>query len=317
MGAKSVIFITGLCPEDCFYCPISPEKWRADVMYVNEERVYSVDELVIEVSRASSLGAGITGGEPLVVLDRVLDAITALKEHFGESFHIHLYTSGSQGLTRHVLSLWSAGLDEIRFHPVTPRAFELAEYAVRETGMDVGFEIPIAPGLEKWAMGVVEEASRIGAKFVNLNEMEFSERNSRRLLLRGLKPSRVRPYAVEGALEAARRVLEWAREHSSVYVHFCPVSFKDSVQLKNRMRRLAEADARWFEKVTEEGTVVWGELECREEPVEESEKCREGRVCLPPDESKLRRIAREKDCRVFLVEAYPTRNRMVLHEEEL
>ncbi|MEM4556059.1 MAG: radical SAM protein, partial [Acidilobaceae archaeon] len=90
LGSKAVIFVTGLCPEDCFYCPISPERWRLDVTYVNEERVYSLNDIVIEVNRMSALGAGITGGEPFIVLDRVVKIITTLKEHFGESFHIHL-----------------------------------------------------------------------------------------------------------------------------------------------------------------------------------------------------------------------------------
>ncbi|MEM1851927.1 MAG: radical SAM protein, partial [Acidilobaceae archaeon] len=214
------------------------------------------------------------------------------------------------------LKLWDVGLDEIRFHPVAPRAFELAEFAAKETGMSVGFEIPIAPGLEEWAKSVVREASKIGAKFVNLNEMEVSEKNLKKLFMRGLRPSRSRPYAVEGALKAALEVMKWAKDNVSLAVHFCPVSFKDSVQLKNRMRRTAKNDFKWFEEPTEDGTVLWGELECKEPLAGVGEECRKNRTCIPPNEELLKKLARENDCKAFLIEAYPTRSRTILREEE-
>ena len=38
-GAKMVLFVTSLCTRRCFYCPISDEKWQADVVYANERFV--------------------------------------------------------------------------------------------------------------------------------------------------------------------------------------------------------------------------------------------------------------------------------------
>jgi len=55
--------------------------------------------------------------------------------------------------------------------------------------MRVGAEIPIAPGLEGWAMEVIRAVEEAGGSFVNMNEMEFSDSNFQRLRLRGLRPS--------------------------------------------------------------------------------------------------------------------------------
>ncbi|MCS7106737.1 MAG: radical SAM protein [Acidilobaceae archaeon] len=256
-GAKAVIFVTGTCDDACFYCPVSRERLYRDVMWVNEEPVSSLEELVIEVQRMGARGASITGGDPLTALDRVVGVLMALKENLGEDFHVHLYTTGRQATHEALRALRRAGLDEIRFHPTSP-AFVKAVGRAREVGLQAGVEIPIAPRMEEWAKGIIERAMKLGASFVNLNEMEIAEPNARALLARGYRESRRRPFVVEGAYEAALRVLEWAQE-KGYPVHFCPASFKDSVQTRNRFRRLAELDRRWYEEPTPEGTLRWTE----------------------------------------------------------
>ena len=116
-GRKSVIFITGLCPRSCEYCPLSDEKYKKDVMYCNERKVNKLDEIIAEVKISRSTGAGITGGDPLVKLGRTVEIIKMLKKSFGSKFHIHLYTSPNLVTEDKLNQLHKAGLDEIRFHP--------------------------------------------------------------------------------------------------------------------------------------------------------------------------------------------------------
>ncbi len=275
-GAKAVIFVTGICDDGCYYCPVSRSKLGRNVFFVNEENVVHIEDAVLEVARTGAEGASITGGDPLAAADTVEYLITRLKEAFGSRFHIHLYTSGRYATPETLAMLDAAGLDEIRFHPARREFVERARLARALTGMSVGFEIPIGPGLEEWAKEIIRKADEYGLDFVNLNELEFVEPNAQSLLARGLRESRRRPFTVEGALEAAVRVLEWAAANASVPVHFCPAPFKDAIQTRNRLRRTAEVDTRWNEHPTPAGTVRWLEERGRE---------------------------------VWLVEAHPTRSR--------
>ena len=115
-GAKMVLFVTGLCPKSCFYCPLSDERRGKDLVFANERSIKNDEDLLKEAELMNALGTGITGGEPLLKIERVLHYIRILKASFGKEHHIHLYTSLAPD--RQVLEkLADAGLDEIRLHP--------------------------------------------------------------------------------------------------------------------------------------------------------------------------------------------------------
>src|SRR2546428_8941847 len=63
-GAKLVLFVTGLCGYHCVYCPVSDEKMDRDVVYADEKRVTSDEDLLEEARAIRAEGVGITGGGP-------------------------------------------------------------------------------------------------------------------------------------------------------------------------------------------------------------------------------------------------------------
>lgn len=255
-GAKSVIFITGLCDDGCYYCPVSRDRLNRDVFYVNEVPVSTISEVLLELARSGSRGASITGGDPLVRSDRTIKLVKEIKDHFGDDFHVHLYTSGRYATTGVLRALDRAGLDEIRFHPTKMEFLSRAKAAKENTSMSVGVEIPVAPHIEEWVKDIIVRADRLGLDFVNLNEMEFVEPNARALLARGLRESATRPFTVEGSLETAIRVISWARDNVSIPVHFCPATFKDKIQTRNRLRVASLRDLRWNEEPLASGTLL-------------------------------------------------------------
>lgn len=255
-GSKIVIFVTGVCGIDCYYCPISRERRLFGAFYVDEEKVDNATTILDEASIVKAEGASITGGEPMQRYDLVVNIIHLLKDAFGQKFHIHLYTSGF-GATRNAIKyLDKIGLDEIRFHIVSESVWKLVEYSVKETSMDVGIEIPVIPGEEDNVWETILKANSIGVKFVNLNEMEVSETNVERVLFRGFK-IRENGRSVVGSAETAKNILIRAQQHGiNTSIHFCTVQFKDFVQQRARTIRKARTCMNVGDEVTEDGMII-------------------------------------------------------------
>jgi len=264
-GVKMVIFITGLCSEKCFYCPVSPTRLYRDTMFVDEEPAHSLLDFIEEAYRVGADGASITGGDPLVVLKRTVRTIRLLKETLGDEFHVHLYTSGRYASREALASLEEAGLDEIRFHPVEDWVIDriaLARKVLRRTR--VGVEMPVIPGREAHLKALIRRLDEMGVEFINLNELEVSERNIRSIVTRGFRVRSDKP-VVEGSEEAALRIVRWAASAGlNITVHYCPATYKDRVQLRARLARKALRLRKPYESVTGDGLLARLEVDMRE-----------------------------------------------------
>ncbi len=268
-GSKMVVLITGLCPADCFYCPLSLKKQGKDRIFADEWELKDEDDtekLILEAEYIRASGAGITGGDPLLVWERTRKYITLLKDSFGKDFHVHLYTSGVKN-EEYIGDLVSAGLDEIRFHPL-PKHW--ADMKISPTvngiknaldaGVDVAVEIPVIPNMKNQILSLINWADDVGIKWVNLNELEFSETNAEKLIDKGFTVKDDISAAVKGSQKTAICVLKKVAEKEDLVigVHYCSSSFKDGIQLRNRITRRAKSVACDYDVVSEEGTLIKG-----------------------------------------------------------
>jgi pyruvate formate-lyase activating enzyme-like uncharacterized protein len=267
-GEKMVVLVTGLCSTKCFYCPLSFKKGGTDRIFADEwelDNERDTEKLVREAEYIDAAGAGITGGDPLVVWQRVKTYITLLKRTFGESFHIHLYTSALKNAD-HLHDLVTAGLDEIRFHPFPHTWSNMDASPIKKTigqmtdsSADVAIEIPVLPKKDKEIFSLISWADQQGLQWVNLNELEFSERNCDDFLSRGYHVKNSISAAVKGSQETAGKIIKMIqKENLTIGVHYCSVSFKDGVQLKNRIMRRAKHIATPYDVITKEGTLIKG-----------------------------------------------------------
>ncbi len=319
-GAKMVLFVTGICGKNCFYCPVSNERREKDIIFANENRVQKDEDLIDAVVSMEALGTGITGGEPLLRLKRVIHYIKFLKNRFGESHHIHLYTALSPN--RGVLeSLKNAGLDEIRFHPpphlwanINKSYYMDSITWAHELGISVGIEIPAIASDFSGILALLEKVDG----FLNLNELEFSETNVEELKKRGYA-------AVSDISSAAQGSKEVAEALKGKKIHFCSSGFKDAVQLRERFKRIAKKVARDFDEVTEDGTLVYGVIEGESPDIlkdagvtDDMYAVRDGSIettwwiasDLADDLKKIGRCA-------WVIERYPMKNGMIVERTPL
>ena len=304
-----VLFVTGLCHRRCWYCPLSEERAGRDLAFANDRPVTEIEDILSEARMMGALGTSITGGEPFLVPDRVVRFCSALKDTFGKDHHIHLYTGMAP--TREVLTPLAGLVDEIRVHP-PPEAWPgiaSSEYAgpvelARSLGFAAGIEVPALKGLPALA-GILPIVD-----FLNINELEWGGINAEEMRKRGYMPAD----GLHNAVKGSRR---WAGDlpHRGK-VHFCSSRFKDAVQLRERLKRIAARTARPFDEVTGDGTVLYGVIE-PDGPLPPSriglpdgsyEEC-EGRIEL--SWKALRKQARRLPGRKYIVERYPNRGVVV------
>lgn len=93
-GVRFILFLQG-CPLRCLYCH-NPDTWN-----MQDGKVVSTEEIVENVlsykNYIKSGGVTLSGGEPLIQHDFVLDLLKKLKEH---NIHTAIDTSGAVPLTK-------------------------------------------------------------------------------------------------------------------------------------------------------------------------------------------------------------------------
>ncbi len=319
-GAKMVLFVTGLCGKNCFYCPVSNERRGKDIIFANERLVKNDNDLIEEAVSMDALGTGITGGEPLLRLERVVHYIKLLKKKFGSAHHIHLYTalSPNKGVLE---SLRKAGLDEIRFHPplemwknITHSYYRDSILAAHRTGLFTGIEIPSIASDFSGILSLLQEVDG----FLNINELEFSETNASELKKRGF-------VLVDDASSAALGSKEVAESITGNKLRFCSSGFKDAVQLRERFKRIAKRNARYFDEITDDGTLIYGVVrgKCldilKEAGVTEDmysilDGSVETAAWIAED---LADALKKTGCSVSITERYPIKNGMIVEKTPL
>ncbi len=320
VGAKMVLFVTGVCGKNCFYCPVSNERRGKDLIFANEMPVKKDEDVIEEAVSMDALGTGITGGEPLLRLERVVHYIKLLKNRFGATHHIHLYTALAP--RKNVLeSLRNAGLDEIRFHPpielwqnINNTSYRESILSAHELGLSTGIEVPSLQADYRAILSLLEE---VGG-FLNLNELEFSETNSKELKKRGF-------VTVDDVSSAALGSKEVASSLNAGKLHFCSSRFKDAVQLRERFKRIARKISRDFDEVTEDGTLVYGVIEGNCRDILKGMKVEDNMYHVHDGSTEtawwiaeeLADEFKKAGCHVCVIERYPMKNGMVVEKTPL
>ena len=260
MGSKLVLFVTGKCHWGCDYCPLSDNRRESPDMFANERRCSTWDEVIEEGRAMRATGTGITGGDPMLDLERSLEAVKQLKAAFGEKHHIHLYTSIPFQI-EHASRFGDAGLDEIRFHLLdgTVGKYLAVMQACVDAGIEVGVELPCEPDKEQQLFALLNQLHDSPVSFLNLNELEITVGNQDNMDVRGFNLSGGITAAAEGSADLALRLKD-AAQPLDFHLKFCSARYKDAGQLRARFRRRGQATLRPYEVLSEDDTIMFGAI---------------------------------------------------------
>jgi hypothetical protein len=131
-----------------------------------------------------------------------------------------------------------------------------------ETTIDVGVEVPALPNYYKKLVSLVNNLDTLGVKFLNLNELEYSDTNYRKLLREGYRIKSDTSNAIHGSESVASKVIRYCyNQKLSLSVHYCSSRFKDAVQLRRRLANRAKNVAKDYDIITIDGTLLKGVIE--------------------------------------------------------
>ena len=224
-------------------------------------RKKEIDIILEEARLCEAKGAGITGGDPLCVIERTCEMITRLKKEFGKEFHIHLYTTPEEITKEKLEMLYSAGLDEIRFHPALKDKKDWEKIVLaKKYPWSIGIEIPVIPDFEKETKELLDFLDG-KISFLNLNALEVADTETCKIIELGYETKDDESYGVLGSEELAFTLMKYVLSKKYNFrVHYCTSTLKDRAQMRQRIKRRAENTALETDKITDEGMLLRGAL---------------------------------------------------------
>ncbi len=251
-GSWSCLFVNGRCNLSCFYCPSSQND--IGVPTTNNLSFSSAAHYLAYLKHFGFRGFSLSGGEPLLTLERSLTYLLTAKKHFGANIHSWIYTNGSL-VTHDILArLRDFGLDEIRFD------IGALDYSLDKAILAVGkiptvtIEIPSVPEEKELLKTRLKEMADGGINFLNLHQLRLTSYNYNHF--------RKRPYTyLHGekvtVLESELTALELLRtaqdEHLEIPVHYCSFVYKNRYQKAAARERGAVDMGKEHEQVTAAG----------------------------------------------------------------
>jgi pyruvate formate-lyase activating enzyme-like uncharacterized protein len=171
---------------------------------------------------------GLSGGEPLLNPDQVMDAAQILRSRMGPEVRIDLYTNGDLLTSGLAAQLKSSGVDALRINVVPSGYKTLAVGVALEVFDDVSVEIPAIPTHLARLRRLMEDLEQIGAPHLILHELFCSAQNIDAMRRLGLKRKDEKAAenltwtAVAGSEETVLKLMLYALKRSmKLSVYYC------------------------------------------------------------------------------------------------
>jgi uncharacterized protein len=248
-GTWSCLFINGICNGACFYCPaVQNDK---SLPTTNTVEFPNAQDYIDYVELFGFKGIGLSGGEPLLTLDRTLEYLSEIKNNFAGQIHVWLYTNGIQLTEKILRQLKDAGLDEIRFD-LGAVSYNLEKVKPASQYINtVTVEIPAVPEDFPLLCKLLPEMKEAGVQYLNLHQLRCTPHNCNELIKRGYTFLHGPKVTVLESELTALRLLKYSIENKiDLPINYCSFIYKNRYQGIAAQKRHASLIKKPFEDLT-------------------------------------------------------------------
>ncbi len=201
-------------------------------------------------------GVGFSGGEPFLALDTLLAHIKAIRQEFGNSVYLWIYTNGDRVNRGSLKILQKAGVDEIRLD-ISARKYDLAPvHLAKEYIPTVTVEIPAIPEDFDLVKGLLGRMEAAGINFLNLHQLNVTEYNYKAFRRRNYHFLHQPYIAVFETEICALKLLLFARENQiGLPINYCSSIYKSRFQGRDVLARKSRILIKGFEEITNAGYI--------------------------------------------------------------
>lgn len=113
-GGWLCVFIGTRCNCHCVNCPNPDVNNDNDTSSISGYGVGGIDEILNILEAPNYTGVGISGGEPFLYMDKLVEWVKKIKSKF-PYMYVWTYTNGVHAICENLERLSNAGINEVRF----------------------------------------------------------------------------------------------------------------------------------------------------------------------------------------------------------
>ena len=229
-GKWSCLFINDVCTADCYFCP--KRHTQKSLPRANRISFPDINAYLAFISNQHITGISFSGGEPLLSLDQILKWTYWIRERFGSSVYLWMYTNGDLIDKTVLRDLAKVGIDEIRFN-ICARNYEMSCVALACEHLPiVTIEIPAIPKDERVLWEAIKKMPEIGVSYLNLHELYVTSANQAAIRRHGYHFNFYGfPTPIPGSKALALRMIQKGKAQGlKIFIHYCSLAYKQGTQ---------------------------------------------------------------------------------------
>lgn len=232
-GKWACVYITKKCTTDCFFCPQAREHGEESTPKANGVTFNDPLDFVAYINTFGIEGVGFSGGEPLLVANRLLAFTDTIRQHLGYKYYIWMYTNGHLVDKEILKQLKSSGINEIRFD-IYATGYRLEPVILATRYIEnVTVEIPAIPEDINILKDCLLPLKKAGVRFLNLHQIILSKHNYTSFLTRDYIYARSQqfdPRVLDSELMALEIMKYSLDKKIDLPINYCSKPYKNRFQ---------------------------------------------------------------------------------------